>query len=92
MHINLLTVKMAAAYIDLKKRSVFNYHRVILFNHDVQCKRPFVSYNRNMFSPEDIDPGWFTGPLTPTNRRKILPMRALGGGRFSVFAKIELGE
>ena len=45
-----------------------------------------------MFSAGEIDSSWFTGPLTPTHRRKILPMIALGGGRFSVFAKIEAGK
>lgn len=83
---------MASALLDLKKKSIFTYHRVILFNHDVQCKFPFASYNRNMFTEDDIDPTWFSGPLTPSNRRKVLPMRPLGGGRYSVFAKIELGE
>ena len=43
-----------------------------------------------MFSDE-IPPSWFTGPLTPQNRRKVLTLPSLGGGRFSVFAKIELG-
>ena len=82
---------MAAATLDLTKKSVFNYHRVLLFNHDVQCKTPFASYSRSMFSDEDIDPAWFNGPLTPANRKKILSLRPLGGGRFSVFGKIELG-
>lgn len=82
---------MACAYTDTKKRSVFIYHRVLLFNYDVQCKRPFVSYNRNIFSENEIPSTWFTGPLTPANRRKILPLPPLGGGRFSVFAKIEIG-
>lgn len=83
---------MAASYIDLKKRSVFTYHRVLLFNYDVQCKTPFASYNRSMFSDEEIPTTWFTGPLTPANRKKVLSLPALGGGRFSVYGKIELGE
>lgn len=45
-----------------------------------------------MFCKEDINPAWFTGPLTPKNRKIVKPMRALGGGRFSVFAKIEIGS
>lgn len=45
-----------------------------------------------MFSEQDIEPTWFTGPLTPANRRKVMPLSALGGGRFSVYAKIELGK
>ena len=83
---------MASACIDIKKKSIFTYHRVILFNYDVQCRLPFASYNRNLFSEEDIDPTWFTGPLTPRNRKKVMPMRSLGGGQFSVFAKIEIGK
>ena len=83
---------MAAAMMDVKKRSVFNYHRVILFNYDVQCKRPFSSYNKNMFSDEDIPRTWFTGPLAPVNRNKVLSLPPLGGGRFSVYAKIEFGK
>lgn len=83
---------MASAYVDLKKRSLFTYHRVILFNYDVQCRLPFSSYNRNIFAEEDINPNWFTGPLTVKNRKQVLPMRCLGGGRFSVFAKIEIGK
>lgn len=83
---------MASAYIDLKKKSVFTYHRVLLFNYDVQCRRPFCSYNRSMFSDNEIDPTWFTGPLTPLNRKEVLSLVALGGGRFSVFAKIEIGK
>lgn len=83
---------MAAAILDLKKRSIFTYHRVLLFNYDVQCKKPFSSYNRNMFSEEDIPKAWFTGPLTPANRKKVLSLSPLGGGRFSVFAKIEIGK
>ena len=82
----------SGACADLKKKSIFVYHRVLLFNYDVQCKFPFASYNRNMFSEEDIPPSWFTGPLSPTNRKKILPMPSLGGGRFSVFGKIEIGK
>ena len=83
---------MAAACIDLTKKSIFTYHRVILFNHDVQCRKPFASYNRNMFSDEDIPSSWFTGPLTPTNRKKVLSLGPLGGGRFSVYGKIEIGK
>ena len=83
---------MACANPDLKKRSFFNYHRVLLFNYNVQCKLPFSSYNRNMFSDEEIPRSWYTGPLTPTNRRRILCLDTLGGGRFSVFGKIELGK
>lgn len=45
-----------------------------------------------MFSNEEIPQSWFTGPLTPQNRRKILSLDSLGGGRFSVFAKIEIGR
>ena len=82
---------MAAAYMDQKKRSVFTYHRVLLFNYDVQCKFPFSSYNRNMFSEEEIPKEWFTGPLKPADRKKVLSLHPLGGGRFSVFAKIEIG-
>lgn len=82
---------MAAAIIDMKKKSIFNYHRVILFNYDVQCRLPFSSYNRNLFSDEDIPKSWFTGPLTPANRNKILSLPPLGGGRFSVYGKIEIG-
>lgn len=44
-----------------------------------------------MFSEEEIPKSWYTGPLTPTNRRKIMALESLGGGRFSVFAKIEIG-
>ena len=44
-----------------------------------------------MFS-DDIPSSWFSGPLTPQNRRKILSLESLGGGRFSVFAKIEMGK
>ena len=44
-----------------------------------------------MFSEEEIPPSWFTGPLTPQNQKKILTLRSLGGGRFSVFSKIEIG-
>lgn len=77
---------------DLKKRSIFTYHRVLLFNYDVQCRKPFRSYNRSVFGNEDIDPSWYTGPLTRANRKIVKPMVALGGGRFSVFAKIEIGE
>lgn len=76
---------------DLKKRSFFTYHRVLLFNHDVQCRKPFRSYSRSSFSDEDINPAWFTGPLSRANRKKVIPLNALGGGRFSVFAKIESG-
>lgn len=76
---------------DLKKKSIFIYHRVLLFNHDVQEKKPFSSFNRNMFSEEDIPKSWFTGPLSRTNRRKVLSLPSLGGGRYSVFAKIEIG-
>lgn len=83
---------MAGACLDVKRRSIFNYHRVLLFNYDVQAKKHFSSYNRNMFSEQDIPKTWFTGPLTPANRGKILSLGPLGGGRFSVFAKIELGE
>ena len=83
---------MASAYVDPKKRSVFTYHRVLLFNYNVQCKNPFASYNKNMFSEEEIPQSWFTGPLTPSNRRKKLSLSSLGGGRFSVFAKIEICE
>lgn len=83
---------MACAFPDLKKKSVFTYHRVLLFNYDIQAKKPFHSYNRNMFKDEDIPDSWFTGPLTPANRRKIMPLGPLGGGRFSVFGKIEIGE
>ena len=82
---------MACAFPDLKKKSIFNYHRVLLFNYNVQCRKPFASYNRNMFSVEEIPKSWYTGPLTPTNRRKVLSIESLGGGRFSVFAKIEIG-
>lgn len=82
---------MANADPDGKKRSVFNYHRVLLFNYNVQCRKPFASYNRNMFV-EEIPQSWFSGPLTPQNRRKVLSLSSLGGGRFSVFAKIEMGE
>lgn len=82
---------MAAAIIDMKKKSVFNYHRVLLFNHDVQAKQPFCSYNRSMFSEYDIPNTWFRGPLTPANRRQVLRLDPLGGGRFSVFCKIEIG-
>ena len=81
-----------ASILDLKKKSVFTYQRVLLFNYDVQSKKPFCSYNKNMFSEDDIPNSWFTGPLTPKNRKKILPMAPLGGGRFSVYAKIEIGE
>ena len=83
---------MAAAILDLKKKSVFNYHRVLLFNYDVQAKNPFCSYNRNMFSDEDIPKSWFNGPLTPTHRKKVLSLPPLGGGHFSVFCKIEIGK
>lgn len=83
---------MAAAFLDIRQRSIFTYHRVLLFNYDVQCKLPFCSYNRNMFNEEEIPKSWFTGPLTPANRRKVLSLSALGGGRFSVFAKIEIGS
>ena len=83
---------MACAYPDRTKRSVFNYHRVLLFNHNVQCSAPFESFNRNMFSVDDIPESWFTGPLTPLNRRTILSLPSLGGGRYSVFAKIEHGK
>ena len=76
---------------DLKKRSIFNYHKVLLFNYDVQCRKPFRSYNRSIFSNKDINPNWFTGPLTPASRLKVLSLRPLGGGRFSVFSKIEIG-
>ena len=76
---------------DLRKRSFFTYQRVLLFNYDVQCRKPFRSYARSSFSDEDINPLWFTGPLTPTNRKKVFPLFPLGGGRFSVFAKIEIG-
>lgn len=79
------------AYVDPKTRSIFTYHKVLLFNYDVQCKTPFNTYLRSEFSDEDIDPSWFSGPLTPANRRKVLSLRSLGGGRFSVFAKVELG-
>lgn len=86
-------LNMASACLHaLKKKSIFTYHRVILFNYDVQCKKPFISYNRNIFTEDDIDPSWFSGPLTPTNRKKILPISSLGGGRFSVFCKIEIGR
>lgn len=83
---------MASAYIDPKKKSIFTYHKVLLFNYDVQAKKPFISYNRNLFSEDDIPASWFTGPLTPANRREVLPMKPLGGGRFSVFAKVEIGN
>lgn len=76
---------------DLKRRSVFNYNKVLLFNYDVQCRRPFRSYFRNQFSGKDINPNWFTGPLTPSNRQEVLSLRPLGGGNYSVFAKIEIG-
>lgn len=82
---------MASADPELSKKSIFTYHRVVLFNYNVQAKKPFASYNRSMFGDE-IPQSWFLGPLTPQNRRKILSLPALGGGRFSVFAKIELGE
>ena len=82
---------MAAAILDQRKKSIFTYHRVLLFNYDVQCRTPFNSYNRNMFSEEDIPKCWFTGPLTPANRKKVLSLGPLGGGRFSVFGKIEIG-
>ena len=85
------SVEMAAAYLDLKKKSFFTYHRVLLFNYDVQCRTPFTSYNRSMFSDNDIPKKWFTGPLTPANRKKTLSLQPLGGGKFSVFAKIEIG-
>ena len=45
-----------------------------------------------MFTDEDIPRAWFSGPLTPRNRKKVIPLGPLGGGRFSVFAKIEIGE
>ena len=77
---------------DLRKRSIFTYNRVLLFNYDVQCRKPFRSYNRNSFSDEDIDPTWFTGPLTRANRKIVMPLSELGGGRFSVFGKIEAGK
>lgn len=89
--------KMASASADpdpntnLKKKSVFTYHRVLLFNYDVQCKKPFSSYNKSIFTAEEIPQSWFTGPLTPQNRRKILSLSSLGGGRFSIFSKIEIG-
>lgn len=76
---------------DLKKRSVFTYQRVLLFNYDVQCRKPYKSYIRSMFSDKDIDPRWFTGPLTHANRKKVIPLCPLGGGRFGIFAKIEIG-
>ena len=82
---------MAAALLELKRKSHFTYHRVLLFNYDVQCKQPFSSYNRNMFSEDDIPRSWFTGPLSPTSRSKVLSLAPLGGGRFSVFGKIEIG-
>lgn len=88
---NVKDIVMACAYPDLKKRSFFTYNKVLLFNYDVQCRSPFASYNKNMFSAEEIPPFWFTGPLTHANRRKVLSLPALGGGRFSVFAKIEIG-
>lgn len=77
---------------DLKKRSFFNYNRVLIFNYDVQARKPFRSYNRGSFSDDDIDPKWFTGPLTRANRKKVMPLSELGGGRFSIFAKIEIGK
>lgn len=86
------TRRARMAFVDPKKKSIFTYHKVLIFNYDVQCRKPFHSYARSEFSEEDIDPSWFTGPLTPANRRKILPLKPLGGGSFSVFAKIELGE
>ena len=73
------------------KRALFTYHRVLLFNYDVQCKTPFMSYNKNMFSDKDIPRSWFTGPLTPQNRMKVLSLGPLGGGKFSVYGKIEIG-
>ena len=82
----------AGGYVpDLKKRSMFTYMNVILFNYDVQCKVPFKSYPRNYFSAEHINPSWFTGPLTPSNRLKILSLPPLGGGKFSVFCEVEIG-
>ena len=80
------------AYVDPKRRSVFTYHKVLLFNYDVQCKKPFNSYLRSQFSDEDIDPTWFTGPLSPSSRKKVLSLGPLGGGRYSVFGKIEIGN
>ena len=77
---------------DLRKRSIFTYNRVLVFNYDVQCRKPFRSYNRSSFSEEDIDPSWFTGPLTRFNRKLVMPLSELGGGRFSIFAKIEAGK
>lgn len=83
---------MASAQPDLKKRSIFTYQKVLLFNYNVQCKTPFQSYNKSLFSNEEIPQSWFTGPLTPQNRKKVLSLTSLGGGRFSVFAKIEISK
>lgn len=77
---------------DMRKRSFFTYQRVLIFNYDVQCRKPFRSYNRTVFPDEDIDPTWFTGPLTRSNRKKVISLSALGGGKFSVFGKIEIGK
>ena len=82
---------MASALLDPKNRSIFTYNRVILFNYDVQAKKPFCSYNRNIFSEKEIPTTWFSGPLTPAHRKKVISLSSLGGGRFSVYGKIEAG-
>lgn len=69
------------------------YMKVILFQWDINKKRPFDIFPLSMFTTNEIKDKWMESILDQNSRIRTLPMlRSLPGKTFSLFAKIERGK
>lgn len=73
----------------LVKRSVVEYFFLVTYNWNLLVGSPFEVNVREVINdfPED----WIKGPLTQSNRQEKVPIRAFGGGSYSLFCKVEKG-
>lgn len=71
----------------------FQYGFIILFNWDVQIRKPFAVFQLNDFSTSEISNYWIDNKLEEKWRIKTLkPLQSLPDKKLSLFAKVEKCE
>lgn len=69
------------------------YDGAVLFNWGKGQKKPFRSFDRNVFDTFEIRPEYYQFQLTPQSRiKKLKPLMKYPNQSISMFAKLEKGR
>lgn len=84
-----LPPKLVSDSSDVSKVSVVEYFFAVTFNWNLFVGHPFQMNVLEKIT--DFPDHWIKGPLRNAHRLEKLPVRAFGGGQFSLFCKVEKG-